>query len=797
MRFFARMIPWRRSLDSGSPVPLFGLLASLLLPAWTCHGTVLADDLVSGAEVYRAKCASCHGEKGEGKIDSYPNPLVGDRSLRELTEYIAKTMPEDKPGTLTADEARQVSQFIHETFYSVTAQARNKPARVDLARLTVGQYRNVIADLFGSFRPAMVHFDPRHGLNATYYSSRNMNPNEIAFQRYDATIDFDFQDKSPEPDEVDAYEFAIRWEGAILAPDTGEYEFLLRSNQSSQLWVNNEKQPLVDAYVKSGNDDERRGSIYLIGGRLYPFKVEISKFKRGVNDKQARERPPAPAFISASWKRPNRPMEIVPNANLSPNWPTELCITTTPFPPDDRSLGWEKATSISKEWDQATTDAAIELSEYAIAHLDELSQSNRNAVDRVAKLKAFCSRFAERAFRRPLDDERRSIYVDRPFERTADPEVAVNRSVLLVLKSPRFLYRELGGTEPAKLNDPFDVASRISFGLWDSMPDQVLLDAAAKGELSTKEQVAAQARRMVGDLRTTTKLKSVLMKWLKVDRVIDLAKDPERYPDFDEAIANDLRTSLELSLDDFLASPACDLRQLLTSDATYLNGRLAKFYGVDLPANAPFQKVSFEPNERAGVLTHPYLMSSFAYTGTSSPIHRGVFVARSVLGRTLRPPPEAVTPIPPKLQPDLTTRDRVSLQTKPEACQACHALVNPLGFPFERFDAVGKLRKEENGKPLDTLGNYRTRQGDNRQFNGAKELAQFLVESEETHAAFVEQLFQAVIRQPIRAYGSRTKDLLRETFVRENFNLRNLLVEIIAISALTTDKETGQTTVSQ
>src|SRR5204863_230081 len=146
------------------------------------------------------------------------------------------------------------------------------------------------------------------------------------------------------------------------------------------------------------------------------------------------------------------------------------------------------------------------------------------------------------------------------------------------------------------------------------------------------------------------------------------SKDSQRFPEFSPAMVSDLRTSLDLFLDEVLLSDTADFRQLLLSDTVYLNGTLAKFYGVELPVDADFQKVSLDSSERAGVLTHPYLMSGFAYTATSSPIHRGVFIARSILGRGLRPPPEAVAPLPPDLHADLTTRVRVILQIKGDSC---------------------------------------------------------------------------------------------------------------------------------
>ena len=198
---------------------------------------------------------------------------------------------------------------------------------------------------------------------------------------------------------------------------------------------------------------------------------------------------------------------------------------------------------------------------------------------------------------------------------------------------------------------------------------------------------------MLADLRTRSKLREFLLQWLKVDQPPEIAKDKERFPGFHAGsgrrpadVARSVSRRRGVERDVRLPPAACKPTWL------YLNGRLAQFYRRDLPPDAPFQKMALEPSERAGVLTHPYLMAGFAYTATSSPIHRGVFIARSVLGRSLRPPPKAVAPLPAELHADLTTRERVALQTKPEACQSCHAMINPLGFTLENFDAVGRFR---------------------------------------------------------------------------------------------------------
>ncbi|HEV3255646.1 MAG TPA: DUF1592 domain-containing protein, partial [Gemmataceae bacterium] len=525
-----------------------------------------------------------------------------------------------------------------------------------------------------------------------------------------------------------------------------------------------------------------RASIFLLGGRVYPLRLEFAKGKQGVadNEKKNLKPPPVKASIALEWKLPHRAAEVIPQRSLTPNRFPVTLVVGTPFPADDRSVGYERGTSVSKAWDQATTDAAIEVAGYVTAHLRELAGVRDDAPDRRSRLHEFCLRFAERAFRRPLTAEQKHLYVDHQFEAARDLDTAVKRVVLLVLKSPRFLYREIDDGR-----DAYDVAARISFGLWDSLPDPELLAAAAGGRLATREQVARQAERMLPDLRTHAKLREFFLQWLKVDQVPDLSKDPKQVPGFDQAVASDLRTSLQLFLEDVLWSEASDFRQLLRADDLYLNGRLARFYGADLPPDAPFQKVSSKPGERAGLLTHPYLMATFAYTASSSPIHRGVFLARNVLGASLRPPPQAFAPLAADLHPELTTRERVALQTSSQACQSCHGIINPLGFTLEHFDAVGRYRDREKDRPIDATGAYQTRSGALVKFAGIRDLATFLAGSEETHDAFVEHLFHYLVKQPIRAFGPRKLSELRRSFADNRYNIRKLMVEIIAESALT------------
>ncbi|CAN5442805.1 PA14 domain-containing protein [soil metagenome] len=736
---------------------------------------LLAQD--TAKKLYADQCTRCHGDKGQG-TKKYPQALAGGKSVAQLADVIQKTMPESDPGSLTIEQAKSLATYIHAEFYGEIARERVKPARIDLARLTAKQYRHAVADVVGSFRNEVPLGDAR-GLQGNYFQG-NMRGKPV-LDRIDKEVRFDFGKESPAPGKIEPEQYSIQWTGCVIIPETGEYEFVIKTDHALRFWVNSLSKPLIDAAVKSGKDTDYRERITLVGGRAYPIKLDFIKGKQGVADNKKGEKPPLlPAMVSLNWVRPGGVLEVIPERHLSPTKMPETFLCTTKFPPDDRSFGWERGTTISKEWDAATTEAALDVATYVAAKVGDFTGAKDGDPKRVEKWKAFCSTFAERAFRRTLTSEQKAIIIDKQFQEAKSPELAVKRAVLLILKSPFFLYREVQGG-----SDASDTAARLSFALWDSIPDKALRLAAEKGQLNTKEQIAAQAERMLNDPRAKAKLREFLLTWLHCDQQKDLVKDAKRFPGFDAAVISDLRTSLELFLDDVLASPMADYRQLLLSNDVYLNHRLAKFYGAQVKPDEGFKKVILNADKRAGVLTHPYLMANFATGAESSPIHRGVFLARGVLGVSLRPPPEAVAPLSPDLHPSLTTRERVILQTKANACMTCHGVINPLGFTLENFDAVGKFREKDHDKAIDNSGSYKTHTGTTVKVNGARDLGKFIASSEEAHDAFAEQLFHHLVQQPVRAYGATTNDDLRKSFVKNEFNIRKLAVDIMVASALT------------
>ncbi|MEW6305993.1 MAG: DUF1592 domain-containing protein [Verrucomicrobiota bacterium] len=748
------------------------LLAALLLfGGWLAPLDLSAADSSSaGRDLYRQHCAKCHGRNGEGVKDKYDDALFGDWSIDKLSRFIDRTMPEDEPEKIDAKQAETVARYIYDAFYSRDARARNRPARVELVHLTNRQYLNTVADLLKQFTGVDGPVARGHGLQASYYASRRpgRGGGGKALERVDRQVNFDFGGGFPDQVPTGTNGYSMEWRGSLIADETGEYEIILKTPNGARLRLNDDNQPLIDAGVASGDLSEHKASIRLIGGRAYPLQLEFFKFKEKTGS------------ISLQWKPPHGAQEPIPARNLSPDRSTPTFVLTTPFPPDDSSVGYERGVAVSKAWDEATTQAAIEVANYVAKHLDGFSRSKPEDADRAAKVEAFCREFVQAAFRRPLTEEQKRLAVAAHFKTAPKLEDAVKRVVLLALKSPRFLYLGLDNARP----DDFVAAERLSFGLWDSLPDRELFKTAAEGRLRTREQVAQQTSRMLTDPRTRAKMQTFFQQWLQMNHAEDLSKDGKIYPGFTPEIIADLRTSLNVFIEETVWNDSSDYRKLLLADYIYLNDRLAKFYGVNTNAADDFIRVAFDPKERAGVVTHPYLLAAFSYQKSTSPIHRGVFLTRNIVGRMLKPPPMAVAFKDEEFAPNLTMREKITQLTRSDACQGCHAVINPLGFSLEHYDAVGRFRTHEANKPIDAVSEYTTDTGEIIRLTGARKLAEFAANSEQAHNGFIEQMFHQVVKQPILAYGPDVLDRLRQSFAASGFNVQKLLVDIATISAL-------------
>ncbi|MCP4886331.1 MAG: DUF1588 domain-containing protein [Planctomycetaceae bacterium] len=739
--------------------------------------------IARGEAVFQKLCQDCHGVGGQGVQAHYPDPLTGDLSVKELAKLVIETMPEENPDACVGVDAEAVAEFMHARFYSEAAQVRNRPPRVILSRLTAEQLRQSLADLYGSMgRPVGV--ESRRGLQGRYYNGARRKNDEKKIDRVDPVLEFDFGDQGP-GEEIDAKDFGIVWNGSLKIDRSGRYELILRSTCSCTMDFGAERRVLVNNHVQSAGRDEFRRVLYLTGGRAYPLEIEFSQRKRKT------EQPPAK--ISLSWIPPGGQEEVIPESHLIPvEMPSSFALQTK-LPPDDRSYGYERGTAIDRAWEESTTNAAIEFSQIAIDELypNYLRKHRDDSDDNRGRLRAFLHDLIETAFRGPVDESIRSVYIDRQIDQAEDDGEAIKRVLLVMLKSPRFLYPTLDvGHSPSRR-----AANRLALTMHDSLPaDDWLVKKAQQDQLETEAAIRNAAERMVEDYRVQAKSRELVYQWFDLGDLGEIVKDSEQYPNFDQALVGDLRSSFDTFIDEVLWSEKSDFRQLLRDDWMFTNHRIEAFYGdawkssSESGSNSPdsgggLNRSIRDSEVHVGLLTHPLLMSHLAYHETTSPIHRGVFLTRHVLGRVLRPPNEAFTPLNPALHPNLTTRQRVELQTGEVNCQVCHQTINSLGFAMENFDGVGRFRQQEQSQPIDARGSYRSRSGQVFAFEGARELGDFLASSEEVQRSIVEATFEHFVKQPITAYGDQLADQLTDSFRASDYNFRQLVVSIAVVVA--------------
>jgi hypothetical protein len=743
-----------------------------------------------GAAIYKKLCAECHGDRGQGVEDEYDEALTGEKTLEALARQIDRTMPEDDPDKTSPEDAKLIAEYIYDLFYSPTAQARLNPPKKELARLTIDQFRNSVMDVIGRFRMGPGFDRPinaEQGLKAFYRGVELPKPGEKAvdttpkdgikakrpnktIEKVEPVIAFHWGPDSPDKAVLEAEQFQNRFEGSVVANETGVYEFAVKSENGFRLWINDttEGDALIDGWVSAGPQvREEKKNLYLVGGRAYRLQLEHFKFKE------------KSASIELWWKTPHGVKELIPAHALRTERTRELMIVSTEFPADDSSGGYPRGTTISKAWDQAVTDAAIATAEHVVENLDELAQTKAGAPDRGEKLRKFAHTFVEAAFRRPLSDDLKQLFVESHFASAKSPETAVKRVVLLALKSPQFLYPNL---QQGETPDDFEIASRLALTLWDSVPDKKLAQVAASGKLMTRDQIRAEAQRMLKDTRTKAKLHGFFHHWLELERAEGASKDPKTFPDFTPELIADLRESLLQFIDEVVWSEKSDYRELLQADYLLMNERLGKFYGHPVTGEE-FQRVGFDPKQRAGVVTHPYLLAALAYTKQSSPIHRGVFLTRNIVGMSLKPPQKAVVFEDSHFNPKLTMREKISELTRSGACMSCHSMINPLGFSLENFDAVGRWRTKDNNKPVNAVSEFTTHEGMLVRLTGPRDIVNYVAANPGGHRAFIRHLFHHLIKQEPTAYGSKVLDDLQKSFAANGCNIQKLLVEIALVAA--------------
>ncbi|HVR04307.1 MAG TPA: DUF1592 domain-containing protein [Polyangia bacterium] len=358
-----------------------------------------------------------------------------------------------------------------------------------------------------------------------------------------------------------------------------------------------------------------------------------------------------------------------------------------------------------------------------------------------------------------------------------------------MLQSSRFLYRvELGttatvGTKAIKLSG-YELAARLSYGLWNTTPDDTLIAAATAGSISTATDVSNQLQRMIKDPRGATMVPHFLSSWIQLPGLGGLAKDASIYPEWTSDLSNAMTTQAASFFNDVLTNKGGTISSLLTSQTIFMNNKTALLYGAaasGMPADGSFQASQRTDGSASGMLSLPAFLATQSKASESSPIYRGKFVREQLLCQELPSPPATVPPAP-QVTAGVSTRERLTEHEVNASCAACHVMMDPIGFAFENYDGIGRYRTTDGGKPIDTSGNL-TMSDVNGTFTGVAQLGAKLAASPTVEACFGKQWFRYAMGRAEQNVDACSLQAMAKTFHAAGGDLRTLPAALVQTPA--------------
>lgn len=727
-------------------------------------------------------CNSCHGEKkqkGDLRVDTLTFDFNSPKSLMHWEEIMNRINsgdmpPEDETRPKPEEISRVADWIISQLQEAEVAKQSSASERVALRKLSREEYANSVSDLLG------VNFDVKGP------SGLPEDPDWKGFERISSVLTLS-------PAHVEKYlsaAEAILDEALSLRPEPKRE--VIRWGAFDMRWKEFAKE-----YTARGIADQVRIEIvpnnyttdswnlevkttgeYLVklklsglrpeGGRAPRLKVYMPSIDKTLIEKDIDTAEDKPITVEArvhliAGKYPVRLINSVPGPNPegrrsrhsgTPNAftntrsrvPWQLKLTDDDFKPIQPTLIVD-----SVEWDGPIVDS------WPTAAHKRLFFGGDKAVKDAEYARQIVSRFAEQAWRRPVQ----TAEVDhllKPFVKAQELgeafEPAVKNSLMAVLCSKSFLYLEEGDAAKNALQlDDWELASRLSYFLWSTRPDEKLLSLARSNQLHEKEVLRAEVKRMLKDPKAASFAESFPRQWLQLRKVGMFPPDKVLYPEYDENLEQSMVAETLGFFNEVLKRNG-SLREFLNSDWTMINERLASHYGIEGIRGDHLQRVSLKPEDhRGGLLTQAAVLSLTSDGTRHRPVHRGVWMLESIIGKPPPPPPANVpalsTPTPDAKK--TTVREKLEQHRADPNCTACHNKIDPLGIAFDNYDAIGRWRlvetiKEGKGDnpPLDPSGKL----ADGRGFGGSVELKKLLLnDTDKFAAAFAEKLATYALRR--------------------------------------------------
>lgn len=717
-------------------------------------------------------CLECHGaDSSEGGIALHN--FDSESSVQKARKVWEKVLPmlqieamppvEDGRERPTHDEFLAITSWLEDKLYNIDCKLDRDPGRVTVRRLNRVEYNNTIRDLLGvDFQPAddFPSDDVGYGFDnigdvltvSPLLMEKYLDAAEKISERTISIVDpgksrktrFDGKHLKPGGAAADQGEFyGINSVGHVIAehkfPRDGEY--LLRAQAMA------DQAGTELAKLEFAIDGKTVHTLEVKGQRVsnqYEFKLRVTggnhQFKATFpND-----------FYDPNAKTGGK------DRNMYVHW-LEV-VGPLDVRDDDLSATHRRLIAARPAEGRSASDAARE-------NLRPL---------------------VRRAFRRAItdDDVNRFVpLVELALSQGESFDQGMQLALQGVLCSPNFLFRVEQDTSP---NDPkakhevsqFELATRLSYFLWSSMPDDVLLGLAERGELRKPDVLAAQVKRLLADPRSRSLVQNFAMQWLNLRSLNELTPDPQKFPEFNPQLRNDMLHETELFVDYVLRQDLSTL-ELLDGRFTFVNERLAKLYGIGNVSGNDFQKVSLEKTPgRSGLLTQASILTVTSNPGRTSPVKRGKWIMENILGTAPPPPPPNVPSLDEtqKAQPDVSLREQLKIHRSNAVCNSCHRQMDDLGFGFEHFDPIGRWRDRDGQHPIDASGVLPS--GD--KFDGSAELIAILKgRHKQFNRCLADKLMTYAIGRGLEYYDKCSIDKVIEALEADGQKFSTLITAIV------------------
>lgn len=727
---------------------------------------------------FAAYCDRCHDaktQKGEFRLDTLSRDFAAGPSTMKWMEVIERMntgeMPPKNSKQPKADEAARVVEAITGKLREGEAARLAKREKVSFHRLTREEYANTVRDLLGvtfdAADPTGLPDDPEwHGFERIG-SVLSLSPSHV--EKYMAAAETVLAEAMPDkaPEKISKKKDAIDlrggpdraaltaqgltdkvrvdlWPGAdlqggrvgpgVALPAPGYYRVRVKL---SGLKPADGRAPHLAFYAV--NLDRMLHEQDVVAPEDKPTIVEFTAhLPAGNHNFRLTNDVPGPSNLPRSGRAdPRRPFFSIKDGRR----PWQIKLTDEAGEPIMPFLILD-----SVEWEGPLVEPGP-----TFAQREYLPKDKTNP----AQLREGLAKFVERAFRRPVakdEVERFARLVESEVKSGEKFEAAFKTGLVAVLCSKDFLYLVEGAPERTKLT-PFELASRLSYFLWSTTPDDDLLRAAKDGSLGKPDVLKAQVARMLRDPKAARFAEAFPRQWLQLRMVGMFPPDKKLYPDYDEYLQKSMIAETTGYFREVLTKNL-SLREFLDSDWTVLNARLAEHYGIPGVTEDRFQRVSLKPGDhRGGLLTQAAMLSLTSDGTRHRPVHRGKWVMESILGKSPPPPPANVKPIEPTpaTQPKATVRMKLDAHRNDPNCAACHKKIDPLGLAFDNYDAIGRWRTVEvvsdgsgDNPKVDASGEL----ADGRAFADSAAFKKLLVtDIDRFNAAFVEKLATFAIRR--------------------------------------------------